>query len=151
MPDFRREYETKRVGRDELVALFKPGETVFFGVWYGEPYGTIKALSANCAHLGDFNVASGIATCPSAYMQRPNMLVWSAFYGPQERAAVASGHDNVFYSPYNFTDGLRLVQFGREIDYYVYRVAPMDDRGMCNCSMTGRCPCSRSGSRRGRG
>lgn len=136
MSSHQQEYEQKRISKDELVRRFESGQTIFLGVWYGEPYGTIKTLSANGAHLENLNVASGIATCPSPYMQSPNMLVWSAFYGPQERAALAANGDSVFYSPYNFTDGCKLMRYGRDIDYYVYRVAPMDERGMFNCSMT---------------
>lgn len=136
MPDFEQEYRRKLMTKENLVAGFKSGQTVFLGVWYGEPYGTVRTLSANGAHLEDLHVGSGIATCPSPYMQSPNMRVWSAFYGPQERAATAANGDNVFYTPYNFTDGCKVVQYGRDIDYYVYRVGPMDERGMFNCSMT---------------
>lgn len=136
MPDFQQEYQRKLTTKGALVGQFKSGQTVFVGVWYGEPYGTIKALSAHAAHLDSLNVGSGIATCPSPYMQSPSMLVWSAFYGPQERAALAANGDGVFYSPFNFTDGCKIMQFGRPIDYYIYRVAPMDERGMFNCSMT---------------
>lgn len=136
MTDFQQEYQRKRTTKEELIQQFKSGQTIFLGVWYGEPYGTIQALSANGTHLENLHVGSGIATCPSPYMHSPNMLVWSAFYGPQERAALGANGDGVFYSPYNFTDGCKLMQFGRDIDYYVYRVAPMDERGMFNCSMT---------------
>ncbi len=135
MADFQDEYQRKLTRKEDLVAGFQSGETIFLGVWYGEPWGTINALNANHTHLENFHVASGIATCPSAYMQNPNILAWSGFHGPQERGARAA-NDNVIYTPSNYCDGLRLMEFGHDLDYYVYRVGPMNDRGMFNCSMT---------------
>jgi 4-hydroxybutyrate CoA-transferase len=135
MADVHQQYADKLISQKELVDRFRPGQLISFGAWYGEPYGVIKAIEEHGQHLENLSVSSSIATCPSAYMQMPRHNVYSGFLGPQERAA-ESTHRNVQYTPLNYCDGIRFMEHGRPIDYYVYRMGAMDDAGMFNCSMT---------------
>jgi len=129
-------YAEKLTTPAELVSRFRPGQFVQLGVWYGEPYGTIAAMS-NIAHEVDpLYVGVSFATAESAYMQsHPQIRCMTGFIGPRERAALAA-NDNVYYTPTQFTDGQRSTRIGSNTDYFVHRVGPMDDRGMFNFSLT---------------
>ena len=84
MADFQQVYTDKLTTCDALVKQFKPGQIINLGAWYGEAYGVIKALNENKDSIQDLFVASAIATCPSTYMENPNITVGSGFLGPQE-------------------------------------------------------------------
>jgi len=135
MSDFQNTYKQKLTTPTDLVAQFKAGQVIQLGSWSGEPYGVINAINDAQESLADVNIVCAIATAPSPYMERADIPVWTAFYGAQERPAQnARGH--MFYSPMNFTDGVCMQDHGRPVDYYVYRVGPMNERGYFNCSMT---------------
>lgn len=135
MTDFNQQYNNKLTTCDALVKQFKSGDIINLGAWYGEAYGVINALNENKDDLNEIYVSSAIATCPSSYMENPDIVVATGFFGPQERAIEASG-GNVHYTPINYCDGIGLAQFGHKADYQIYRSGPMDERGYFNCSMT---------------
>jgi len=128
MTDVQQQYKDKLISQKELVEQFQPGHLISFGAWYGEPYGVIQAIAEHGEHLENLSISSSIATCPSTYMQIPGHNVYSGFLGPQERAA-ESVHCNVQYTPLNYCDGIRFMEHGRPIDYYVYRMGAMNDAG----------------------
>lgn len=127
MSDVQRQYDQKKMTCAELAGRFAQGDRVGFGVWYAEPYGMVQAVNA----LGDaargLEIVCSIATCPSPYMGNHDIVFNTAFHGSQERGARAEGQQ-FFYTPSNYCDGLRGAEYGRPCDYYVVRVAPMDDR-----------------------
>jgi acyl-CoA hydrolase len=135
MTDFKQQYKAKLTTCDALVKQFKPGQVIGLGAWYGEAYGVINALNENSADLKDIFISSAIATCPSSYMENPDIAIGTGFFGPQERAAEASV-GNVYYTPINYCDGIGMAKYGHKADYQIYRSGPMDDRGYVNCSMT---------------
>lgn len=136
MSEFEERYAEKLTTPDELVGRFRPGQFVQLGVWYGEPYGTIAAMSGISRDIDPLYVGISIATSDAAFMQsHPQIRCMTGFIGPRERAALAA-NNNVYYTPTQFTDGQRNTRLGGDIDYFIYRVGPMDDRGMFNFSLT---------------
>ena len=135
MSDHQQQYQDKLTTLESLANRFQSGNTISLGVWYGEPYGSIGAISEHCQDVEGLVLSSAIATCPSPYMQDPNKVVMTGFYGAQERA-VSAEVGNVYYTPGNYCDGLQGLIHGRPVDYYIYRVGPMNERGGFNCSMT---------------
>jgi acyl-CoA hydrolase len=135
MPDFQSIYQQKLITPADLVGQFKPGQVIQLGTWSGEPYGVIRAINEAQEALVGVHISGAIATAPSPYMENLDIPLWTAFFGSQERAA-HNAKDHVYYTPMNFTDGIAIQGRGRPLDFYVFRVGPMNERGCFNCSMT---------------
>lgn len=135
MSNAQQQYQQKRMTCEALAQQFQSGETISLGVWYGEPYGMINAINDLGDQANGLHVACAIATCPSPYMENPDILVSTGFHGAQERAARAI-NENVYYTPGNYCDGLRSTEHGRPADYFIVRVGAMNDAGQFNFSMT---------------
>ncbi len=136
MSQFEQQYADKLTTPSELVSRFRPGQYVQLGVWYGEPYGTMAAMSEIAPEIDPLYVGVSIATSEAAFMQsHPQIRCMTGFIGPRERAALAV-NNNVYYTPTQFTDGQRNARIGGAADYFVYRVGPMDERGMFNFGLT---------------
>src|SRR5262249_42696718 len=67
--------------------------------------------------------------------QLPNVHCVSSFLGPAERAAQRD-RGNVTYIPTQYTDYPKFVRENRPANFYLVRVAPMDDRGFFNLSLS---------------
>lgn len=136
LSDFEERYAEKLTTADELVSRFRSGQFIQLGVWSGEPYGTIAAMSGISHDIDPLFVGVSIATSEAAFMEsHPQIRCMTGFIGPRERAALAL-NDNVYYTPTQFTDGQRRTRIGVEMDYFIYRVGAMDERGMFNFSLT---------------
>jgi acyl-CoA hydrolase len=135
MPNFKRDYSEKLMTSADLVGQFRPGQVIQLGTWSGEPYGVINAINEAHEALEGVHISSAIATAASPYMENSDIPIWTAFYGSQERTA-ESADKHIFYTPMNFTDGICIQGQGRPLDYYIFRVGPMNERGFFNCSMT---------------
>lgn len=135
MSDVTQEYEAKRISYDDLLAQFAPGTRLQLGVWYGEPYGIIKALNAFEDGPDPLYVHSNIHTAPAEYLNHPNVFSFTNFYGVQERTA-HKAHNNVYYTPLHFCDFQRFIRNYEPVDYFCYRAAPMNEHGKFNCSLT---------------
>src|SRR5262249_9704876 len=66
----------------------------------------------------------------------PNVRCVSSFLGPAERAAQRD-HGNVSYIPTQYTDYRRFLRTNRPADFYLVRVAPLDERGFFHLSLSG--------------
>ena len=134
MADFEQQYRGKLTTCDAFVKQLKSGDVISLGSWSGEAYGVINAMNANSDALDGVIVSESIATCPSSYMENPNVVLSTGFYGPQERAAERA-NGNVYFTPGNYCDGIGSVTHGHRADYQVYRCGPLNERGFFNCSM----------------
>jgi acyl-CoA hydrolase len=128
-------YRSKRITHDELVARLKPGDTVLFGIWFGQALGVMEALKRLPPKIDPLYVALSHATAQGEFLSQPHVRCQSSFLGPSERAARRE-HDNVSYVPTHFTDATRSVQMIRPPEFFVRRVAPMDERGYFNFSLS---------------
>lgn len=135
MSNAQQQYDQKKMSCAELAQRFQPGNTLSLGVWYGEPYGMINAINELGEAANGLHVACAIATCPSPYMDNPEVSISTGFHGGQERAA-RKINQYIYYTPGNYCDGLRSAEFGRPADYFIVRVGPMSNSGMFNFSMT---------------
>ncbi len=136
MTDFQEKYQEKLTTKEELVKRFRPGEYINLGVWYGEPYGTMAAMAEHCADVDPLYVGVSISTSEAKFMHTfPHVFCMTGFIGPNERAAQAA-NQNVYYTPTQFTDGGRVARMGGDMDYFIFRVGSMDERGMFNFGLT---------------
>lgn len=135
MNEFQEKYQEKLTTKQRLVEGFNGGDSIQLGVWYGEPYGVMAAIAEHAKDIDPLYISASISTSPSEYLELPGVSCVTGFFGVNERAARAK-HGNVFYVPMHFTDGNRLIRDSRPHDYFVFRVAPMDDRGQFNFSLT---------------
>ncbi len=135
MNDPLERYQAKRLGLTDWVARLRPCDRLMMGVWYGQPAGVIRTLGSAPALPRPLFVSMSYATGPFEYMKRPEVINLTGFYGPFERMAQAE-RDNVYYTPIQFTDGRKLVSEAEPPDYFIYRVAPMDEAGRFNFSLT---------------
>jgi acyl-CoA hydrolase len=128
-------YQSKLISQKDFIARLRPGNYLHFGVWYGQPYGVLRALAEHGQGLAPLYISNAYATGAWGYFDAPCVACVTSFFGPYERQAQRA-HDNVFYIPMQYTDGQRLIREGAPFDYYVFRAAPMDERGYFNCSLT---------------
>ncbi|MGQ0636075.1 MAG: acetyl-CoA hydrolase/transferase family protein [Planctomycetaceae bacterium] len=135
MSGFEQEYRSKRVTHQELIARIKPGSSLAFGTWMGQPHGMMRALTKYARNIDPLYVSTAPASAAGEFLQFPNVHCTSGFLGPYERAALRERH-NVSYTPTQFTDAYRAVRTNRPADYYIIRVAPLDERGRFNLSLS---------------
>ena len=135
MSDAQARYRDKLITKQELVGMFQPGQFVQLGVWYGEPWGTMAAINEYWKSPGPLNIGAAIATSPSQYLNLPGIQAFTGFVGPRERESQIK-NNNVFYTPSQYTDASRSIRTNNPHDFLIHRVAPMDERGMFNFSLT---------------
>ena len=127
-------YRSKLTTNRELVASLPSGTRLLIGTWAGQPHGFIRALNQRADGPDPLYVTSHLAVEPSTYLDRPFVYCTTGFMGASERAA-RDGKGNVLYVPVQFTAAGPFVEAMPAPDYYVMRVAPMDDRGRFNASL----------------
>jgi acyl-CoA hydrolase len=115
--------------------MIRPGDWVTFGIWFGQALGVMRALGQWGQGIDPLYTALSHATAEGDFLAMPNVRVQSSFLGPYERAA-RRRHDNVFYVPTQFTDACRGVRTNQPPEFFVRRVAPMDERGFFNFSLS---------------
>lgn len=120
---------------EELAGLFRPNDVIQLGIFCGEPYGIMAAIDDVCGEVDPLYVSMNMGTTACGFLDHPGVVCLSAFLGPKERAANAT-HRNVFYTPVQFTEIGRLVTLGRPFDYFIHRVAPMNEQGRFSFSLT---------------
>jgi acyl-CoA hydrolase len=135
MRDFEAEYRSKLMTKEELIERFKPGDFLRLGVWYGEPHGVMAALVTRGSDISPLYTFNGFTTSDVQLHNRAGIQGVSGFLSPWDRAAHAA-HQNMHYIPTHYTFGTLPIRDALRVDYMVYRVAPMDERGMFNFSLT---------------
>jgi acyl-CoA hydrolase len=135
MNPFEAAYRAKLTTHPELVSRLRPGDWVTFGIWLGQALGVMRALGECGRAVDPLYVAISHATAAGEFLSLPNVHCQSSFLGPFERAA-RRAHGQVSYVPTQFTDAHKSVRTNRPPDYFVRRVAPMDERGYFNFSLT---------------
>jgi acyl-CoA hydrolase len=135
MSDFERAYRSRLVTHEELIGRMKPGDTLSFGTWMGQPHGVMRTLVQHGQHLDPLHVFCSPASDVGELLALPNVLCVSSFLGPAERAAQRD-RGNVSYIPMQYTDAHKGVRTNRPADFYLVRAAPMDERGFFNMSLS---------------
>lgn len=135
MSEIEQAYRSRRITYAELVAQLKPAQMLVFGTWMGQPHGMMRALAQLGQDLDPLFVSTAPASDAGEFLHLPNIHCVSGFWGPFERAA-SRERNNVSYMPTQYTDASRAVRANRPADYYFLRVAPMDERGRFNVSLT---------------
>lgn len=138
MNRFASEYRSKRITHEDLIARIKPGNLISFGTWIGQPYGIMRALGQYGQEIDPLYVSISTAPAAGEFLNQPNIRCLSSFLGPFERAA-RRDQDNLSYTPIQYTDARRALRVNRPADFFMFRVAPMDERGYFNLSLA----CSR--------
>lgn len=134
MADPKDVYRTKLTTNRELVASLPPGTRLLLGTWAGQPHGFIRALNQRTDGPDPLYVTSHLACEPSTYLDRPSVYCTTGFFGASERAA-RDGSGHLLYVPVQFTAAGPFVEALPAPDYFVMRVAPMDERGRFNASL----------------
>jgi acyl-CoA hydrolase len=127
-------YRSRLVSHEELVARIMPGSSLLFGTWMGQPHGVMRALVQFGGPIDPLYVSTAPACAVGELLHQPNVQCSSTFLGTHERAARAD-HGNVAYVPLQYTDARKLIR-ARPPDYAMVRVAPLNDRGRFNLSLT---------------
>jgi len=137
--EFEKLYQSKRISGKDLVGLIKPGNRIQVGMFFGQPYGAIKAIDDYAKNIDPLEITIVHATGPWSYMNFPGVTIESSFLGPFERWS-QNEHNNVYFIPVQFSDAQKLVrgtaEEGKPFDFMIFRVAPMDERGYLNFSLT---------------
>jgi acyl-CoA hydrolase len=135
MSDFHAAYRSKLVSYEELVSRLRPGDSLSFGTWMGQPHGVMRALAKYGQDIDPLHVFFSPVSDAGEFLKQPNIRCGSSFLGPWERAARRE-RNNVTYVPTQYTDARKSVRTNRPPDYLLVRVAPMDERGYFNLSLS---------------
>ncbi len=135
MSDLDKIYRSKLVTPQELIAQFKPGSLIHFGIWYGQPYGVMKAVAQYGRETRPLYISVVFTTGPAQFLTLPGVSCLTAFLGPFERAA-QKANNNIYFCPVQFSDANKMLTEWHTINFIVFRVAPMDERGYFNFSLT---------------
>jgi acyl-CoA hydrolase len=135
MASFDEAYRAKRISHEELISKMRPGDAMTLGIWLGQAVGVMRALGRYAKNIDPLYISISHATAEGEFLSQPNIRCQSSFLGPSERAARRK-YENVFYVPTQFTDAYRAVRTNRPPDFFVRRVAPMDERGYFNFSLS---------------
>lgn len=85
---------------DEIVALFRPTDTLHVALATGQPMGLMNALS-NRSDWQRLEIFCGLCVFPYPILMNPNVFVTSGYYGPIERFLNAQGA-HMEYLPADF-------------------------------------------------
>lgn len=136
MNEFEKAYRSKLISAEAFVGEIKPGSILTFGTWSGQPMGVMTALEKHGQDISPLYVVISFTTGAGEFYNRPGVYCLTGFYGPYERQAQAD-HQNVFYTPIQYTDAIAMIHDSYQSDCIIFRVAPMDEKGYFNCSLTG--------------
>ena len=134
MSQFQEIYQSKLISKRDLAGLIEPGFVVALGGFGAQPSGAIGAIGEFARDVDPLYIMSSYALEPWGLRDHPGMTILSGFHGPLERA-LCRERDNIFYTPIQFTDARKWTQEGVHPDFFMVRVAPMDERGNFNFSM----------------
>src|ERR1043166_1865808 len=127
-------YRARLLANEELIAKIQPGDTLALGTWMGQPHGFMLSLTRFGANIAPLYVITAPASGAGELLNQPNIICFSSFLGPYERAARRDQH-NVFYTPTHFSDGYQAVRTNLPPNFLIIRAAPMDERGFINLSL----------------
>jgi len=128
-------YESKLTTTADLARQFKPGDRILLGSWYGEPYGVMEAMAQYCGDVDPLYVSGTIYSGPAEFLDLAGVHNFTNFCGPRERQSQLN-HQNVYFTPGQFTHFEGWACQGDPFDYFVHRVAPMDEAGNFSFSLT---------------
>src|SRR6266404_6938349 len=100
----------------------------------GQPHGAMRALAKFGGKLDPLYVTTAPASAAGEFLNQPNIVCFSGFLGPFERAA-RRDQRNVFYTPTHYSDAYQAVRVNPPPDFLIVRSAPMDERGFLNLSL----------------
>jgi acyl-CoA hydrolase len=136
MSDVQAGYREKLRSAREIVAGIKPASSLVFGTWYGQLHGMMQALASFGSAIAPLYVNVTNTNHSGEFLLRDGVYCSSGFLGWYERAARAKT-DNLVFIPVQFTDGFEATKSWKPApDYFIHRVAPMDERGYFNFSLT---------------
>jgi len=127
-------YRSRLVSYEELISKFKSGNSVALGTWMGQPHGAMRALAKFGGKIDPLYVTTAPASAAGEFLNQPNIVCFSGFLGPFERAA-RRDQRNVFYTPTHYSDAYQTVRANPPPDFLIVRAAPMDERGFLNLSL----------------
>ena len=136
MSGFQDEYRAKLISHEELVNRLKPGAFVILGTWLGQPPGILRALGRYGRHADPLYVSLAPTVEAGEVLREQHIRCLSSFLGAHERAAARREESKVVYTPLQYTDAHRWVRANHPPDVLATRVAPMDERGYFNLSLT---------------
>jgi acyl-CoA hydrolase len=136
MSRFQDEYRAKLLGQEEFVRQLRPGSLVILGTWLGQPPGILRALGQFGKHADPLYVSLAPTVEVGETIQEPHIRCLSSFMGAHERAAAKREEAKVVYTPLQYTDAHRWVRAHQPPEVVAVRVAPMDERGFFNLSLT---------------
>src|SRR5438270_445266 len=107
--NFEKDYESKRISSKDFAGLIRSGNRIQLGMFYGQPYGAIKAIDDFCGKISPLEITVVHATGPWTYMNFPGVTIESSFLGPFERW-IQNERNNVYFIPVQFSDAQKLVR-----------------------------------------
>jgi acyl-CoA hydrolase len=128
-------YRSRLVSHEDLISRLRPGDTLAFGTWMGQPHGVLRALAKYGQNVDPLYAFLSPTSDAGEFLKQPNIRCVSGFLGPWERAARRE-RNNVAYVPTQYTDARKGTRTNRPPDYLLVRVAPMDERGYFNLSLS---------------
>src|SRR6266705_5953923 len=102
-------YRSRLVSYEELISKIKSGNSVALGTWMGQPHGAMRALAEFGGKLDPLYVTTAPASAAGEFLSQPNIVCFSGFLGPFERAAQRDQR-NVFYTPTHYSDAYQAVR-----------------------------------------
>ncbi len=130
------DYSAKLISQEELVGRLQPGNFVILGTWLGQPPGILRALGRYGRHIDPLYVSLSPTVEAGEVLHEPHIRCLSSFLGVHERGAARREAAKVVYTPLQYTDAHRWVRANQPPDVLAVRVAPMDERGHFNLSLT---------------
>src|ERR1043166_8917237 len=80
-------YRARLLANEELIAKIQPGDTLALGTWMGQPHGFMLSLTRFGANIAPLYVITAPASGAGELLFQPNIVCFSSFMGPYERAA----------------------------------------------------------------
>ncbi len=136
MSRFQDDYRARLLTQEEFVGRLRPGSFVILGTWLGQPPGLLRALGRFGQHADPIFVSLAPTVEAGEPLLEPHIRCVSSFLGSHERAAAKREDAKVVYTPLQYTDAHRWVRANEPPDVLAVRVAPMDERGFFNLSLT---------------
>ena len=127
-------YRARLLANEELIAKIQPGDTLALGTWMGQPHGFMLSLTRFGANIAPLYVITAPASGAGELLFQPNIVCFSSFMGPYERAAQRDRR-NVFYTPVHYSDAYQSIRTNPPPAFLIVRTAPMDERGFLNLSL----------------
>jgi acyl-CoA hydrolase len=136
MSRFEADYRARLQTHEDLVGQLEPGSFVILGTWLGQPPGILRALGKYGAHAAPLYLSLSPTVEAGEVLHEPHIRCLSSFLGVHERTAAKRAEAKLVYTPLQYTDAHRWVRANRPPEMLAVRVAPMDERGYFNLSLT---------------